>query len=89
MKKKEKGENTKQDEEERTKQNKMIELVFEKLFENKDNTNIFCALMDKIQKLDLIQNADVGKIVNTLMSIVKVKNKEERNTKNKILGIKI
>ena len=80
------NENNKQDEEERTKQNKMIELVFEKLFENKDNTNIFCALMDIIQKLDLIQNADVGKIVNTLMSIVKVKNKEERNTKNKILN---
>ena len=71
--------------EEKEKKNKIIEFVFEKLFEYKDNTNIFCSLINIILELDLIQNANTEKIIKTLKSIINIKNREERNTKNKIL----
>ena len=70
---------------EKEKKNKIIEFVFEKLFEYKDNTNIFCSLINIILELDLIQNANTEKIIKTLKSIINIKNREERNSKNKIL----
>ena len=71
----------------KSKQNKIIELVFEKLYEYKDNINIFCIILNLIKDLNLIQNADLEKIIKTLKLIIQEKNIEEKNTKNKILNL--
>ena len=70
---------------EKEKKNKIIEFIFEKLKENRDNTNIFCILFNMVKEMNLIQNANMEKIVEILKSIVYIKDREERNTKNKIL----
>ena len=71
---------------ERNNKNEIINLVFEKLGEYKDNTNIFCIVLDIIRNLNLTQNADMSRIIKILKKIVEYKNREEKNTKNKILN---
>ena len=66
--------------------NKLIELIFEILFEHRDNTNIFCTLLNIIQKLNLIQNTEMVNVVKKIKKIIKEKNREEKNTKNKIIS---
>ena len=71
---------------EKNKKNEIINLIFEKLGEYKDNTNIFCIVLDMIRNLNLTQNADMVRIIKILKKIIEYKNKEEKNTKNKILN---
>ena len=71
------------------KKNSLIKKVFEKLLEYKDNTNIYCVLIDILQKLNITQNAKKDEIIKILKKIIETKNREERNTKNKILHLSI
>ena len=72
---------------EKENKNKIINFIFEKLKEYKDNTNIFCILLNIIRNLNLTQNADKENVIKILKSIIHIKNRDERNTKNKILNL--
>ena len=84
IKEKSKEEETGKDSE-KDKKIEIIEFTFEKLYEYKDNNNIFCTLINIIKEINLAQNANLVKIIKIIKSIIQLKNKEERNTKNKIL----
>ena len=71
---------------EKNKQKKIIEIIFDKLYEYRDNTNIFCAFLNIIKDSNLIKNVDKSKIIETLKKIIRIKNREEKNSKNKILN---
>ena len=71
------------------KKNTLIKLIFEKLLEYKDNSTIFCFLLDILQKLNITQNAKKEETIKILKKIIETKNREERNTKNKILHLSI
>ena len=66
---------------------KIIYSIFLKLNEYRDNTNIFCIVLDIVRNLNLTHNANMIKIIRIIKAIIESKNKEEKNTKNKILNI--
>ena len=77
----------KEREEEKNKKNEIIYSIFLKLNEYRDNTNIFCIVLDIVRNLNLTHNANMIKIIRIIKAIIESKNKEEKNTKNKILNI--
>ena len=82
----EKEREKKEREKEKIKKNEIINLIFEKLGDYRDNTNIFCIVLDIVRNLNLTQNTDMSRIIKIIKKIVEYKNREEKNTKNKILN---